>query len=437
MKINHDEVRRLVEMTKDYPVIFDTFEMAEHVLSQHEKIMCSVSGGSDSDVVVDILTKLDPDKQIHYVWFDTGVEYAATKEHLDFLENKYGITIERVRPYKTIPWVVKMWGQPFLSKTVSRNIERLQRNNFQWEDEPYEVLIQKYPKCQSPIRWWCNKYTTRSGALRSVFNISNNGRLKDFLIQNPPWFRISAECCDSVKKKTARSVVKQGEYDLEILGVRVFEGGIRKFAYDQCYMRTKKKGDLYLPILWYNDQDKADYCNIFGVTHSRCYTQYGFQRTGCVCCPFSKDVLSELEVIDVHEPKIAVAAKNIFADSYKYTRMWLEFRSRYMEEYIAEKHPRIRSVRCVETGEVFKRISDVYDKMGISVKSISNNLRGVSKSAGGFHWEYADDKDYNYGTWGAEEDRHNDSGVKEHSLKWRFQNDSSRMLKNQERKDDE
>ena len=53
----------------------------------YEKILCSVSGGSDSDVMIDILTKMRDD--IDYVWFDTGMEYKATKEHLDYLEDKY------------------------------------------------------------------------------------------------------------------------------------------------------------------------------------------------------------------------------------------------------------------------------------------------------------------------------------------------------------
>ena len=62
---------------------------------RYDNILCSVSGGSDSDIVLDIVSKIDVNKKVRYVWFDTGLEYKATKEHLDFLENKYNITIER------------------------------------------------------------------------------------------------------------------------------------------------------------------------------------------------------------------------------------------------------------------------------------------------------------------------------------------------------
>ena len=60
---------------------------------QYKRIMCSISGGSDSDILLDLLTRLDQDKKVQYVWFDTGLEYQATKDHLKYLEQKYGIEI--------------------------------------------------------------------------------------------------------------------------------------------------------------------------------------------------------------------------------------------------------------------------------------------------------------------------------------------------------
>ena len=41
-----------------------------------------------------------------------------TKEHLDYLEQKYGIKIKRLKPEKPIPTCVKQYGVPFLSKYV-------------------------------------------------------------------------------------------------------------------------------------------------------------------------------------------------------------------------------------------------------------------------------------------------------------------------------
>lgn len=69
---------------------------AKNILArpQYRNIMCSISGGSDSDIILDLCERFKPpNKNIHYVFFDTGLEYQATKDHLDYLENKYNIKI--------------------------------------------------------------------------------------------------------------------------------------------------------------------------------------------------------------------------------------------------------------------------------------------------------------------------------------------------------
>lgn len=77
--------------------IADSAMKCEAVFSNHERAVVSVSGGADSDVVIDIVERVSGKSPISltYVWFDTGLEYKATKEHLRFLESKYGIRIER------------------------------------------------------------------------------------------------------------------------------------------------------------------------------------------------------------------------------------------------------------------------------------------------------------------------------------------------------
>ena len=107
--------------------------------------------------MLDICTKCDKDNKIEYVWFDTGLEYQATKDHLKYLEEKYGIKIKPYKAIKPIPLSCKKYGQPFLSKQVSEYIKRLQGHNFKWEDKSFEELYQEYPKCKAALLWWCNK----------------------------------------------------------------------------------------------------------------------------------------------------------------------------------------------------------------------------------------------------------------------------------------
>lgn len=301
---------------------------------KYEKIVCSISGGSDSDVMLDICTKCDKENKIEYVWFDTGLEYQATKEHLKYLEEKYGIEIKSYKAIKTIPLSCKEYGQPFLSKQVSEFMQRLQKHNFKWEDETIDILIpryckwneksQKYVGCVSALEWWCG-----SKGNDSKFNITQNKWLKEFIIENPPTFKISNKCCRYAKKDVAHKLLADFEYDLNIVGIRKAEGGARSVAYKSCFDENGKSKsnsyDNYRPLFWYKNSDKEDYEKYYGIVHSKCYTEYGLLRTGCAGCPYGRDFEKELEIIQEYEPKLFVAVNRIFKDSYEYTRKYKEF----------------------------------------------------------------------------------------------------------------
>lgn len=316
--ITNEQLKRI-----DNPIVFDSFIKAKSVLAKHTNISVSVSGGADSDVVVDLISKVGDGKNIRYIFLDTGVELQATRGHLTYLEKKYGITIERVKAEKVIPTTSREFDQPFLSKYVSEHIGRLQHHGFKFKDEPFEKLTQEYPHALGSVRWWCNQYEVVEGMTSSMFNINRNKWLKEFLIANPPTFNISNKCCYYAKKKPASHFAKAFNMDLQILGVRKAEGGARAAA-TTCYS-DKKAYAIYKPLFWYTDSDKRYYEQTFGVTHSECYTKYGMKRTGCVGCPFAKDLEKELEIYDIYEPKMGKACRFIFKDTYEYTKAYREF----------------------------------------------------------------------------------------------------------------
>lgn len=66
--------------------IFDAFTKADSVINspKYSNIMCSISGGADSDVMLDMIHRVDVDDKVRYVWFNTGLEYQATKDHLKY-----------------------------------------------------------------------------------------------------------------------------------------------------------------------------------------------------------------------------------------------------------------------------------------------------------------------------------------------------------------
>lgn len=324
----------MVDLSKiENLAVLDSFMKAESVFAKHEKICVSISGGSDSDIILDICEKIrKPHHKVMYVFFDTGIEYKATKDHLDYLEKKYGITIQRERAEKPIPVCCKEFGQPFISKSVSCRIERLQKSTFKWEDKPYEILQKEYPDiCNDDLKWWTNHHQVEyleknpDGFGTSKFDINRNTWLKEFLIANPPKFKVSSKCCLWAKKKPAKSFAKETKADLQIAGVRRAEGGLRSVAYKNCY--GNKIGDTYQyrPIFWYTDADKEYYEDHFDITHSKCYTDYGFKRTGCCGCPYNRKLFDDLQTMMLFEPKLWKACNNIFKDTYEYTWKYREF----------------------------------------------------------------------------------------------------------------
>lgn len=352
------EIHDLMGDCEDF-LIFDGMVKTNSIINkpEYKNIMCSISGGSDSDIMLDICHKLDVDKKIHYVWFDTGIEYQATKDHLKYLEQKYGIEIEREKAIKSIPYSARHNGQPFVSKWVSQMIHQLQKNNFQWEDEDFETLVKRYCRkadaekkkkfdemladgtkpygwknvdadwyvgCISALEWWCNVKNEANGK-PSRFAIAQNTWLKEFILQNPPTFNVSAICCKYAKKDVAKKYVKDHHIDLSIMGVRKAEGGIRATSYKNCYSINENGVDYHRPIFFYTDETKRNYEKAFNITHSRCYTEYGMTRTGCAGCPLNMKIGEEIHTIQEYEPRLHGAVNKIFADTYEYTRKYREF----------------------------------------------------------------------------------------------------------------
>ncbi len=319
-------------MEKKYPNLatVDAMSKCEQVFGQSTNVLISISGGADSDVMLDLIYRQNKDKyfkcNIHYVFFDTGIEMKATKEHLDFLENKYNIKIERVRAKTPVPLGCKKNGLPFLNKDVSKRIKALQNNNFDFANDgnkTYEELIKKYPRCKSSLDWWCNKKPVGG---TKMYNINKYFMLKEFMVANPPTFIISDQCCYGAKKSTSHLYEKYNLIDLRCVGLRRAEGGARQLAIKGCFSEKKDKTSIYRPIFWFTDKDKKEYEEFYNIVHSKCYTEYGFKRTGCCGCPFNSKFEEELEIIKEHEPMLNLAVNNIFGKSYEYTLAYRKFK---------------------------------------------------------------------------------------------------------------
>lgn len=307
--------------------IVNAIAKAWDVLDRYARPMVAVSGGSDSDIVVDMISRLDDTRKVRYGWFNTGIELEASKRQLRYLEGRYGITIEPLPIVHPISYTVKHYGYPFLSKYVSYCIEGLQKHGYNFRpDSTYEQDLHDFHGCKDGLDWWHNQHARR------IWNVSNHRFLRDFLSTYPPTLPISAKCCHYTKKLPATRLQARGEIDLAIIGLRKFEGGVR-LGLKQCLTYSARAGSKFLPILYFSNADKETYTRIYGLKNSEVYTVYGFQRTGCSGCPYNPRMIEDREILREYEPGIVKAADNIFAPVYEYTKLYM----RYCEaRYIAE-----------------------------------------------------------------------------------------------------
>lgn len=316
---------------------YEAWNKCERHLLLHDNIYFGVSGGADSQVALDLFLKAYRDRHYDYnckirpVFFNTGIETQATKRHLDYLENQYDIEIERVFAKTPVAVGCRKYGIPFLSKYVSEMIKRLQQHNFDFANDgekPYAELQLKYKGCDVALKWWCNE-----NGKGSSFNINRQSYLKEFMIENPPDFFISPDCCKGAKKEPSENFIKGNNIDLSVLGLRKFENGIRTQNISSCFTQKDGEVDIYRPIFWFTDKDKEEYKAYYDLRYSDCYEIWGLTRTGCAGCPFGSNFEEELKLLEKYEPNLYKAVRNIFGKSYEYTRKYREFKEKYKNGY--------------------------------------------------------------------------------------------------------
>ncbi len=91
-------IKEIYQEIKRY---LNLFLVANSKLKSCNHIICSISGGSDSDIMMGLFCRIDKEK-VKFVFFDTGLEYKATKDHLNELQDKYDIELEWKRLYRAL-----------------------------------------------------------------------------------------------------------------------------------------------------------------------------------------------------------------------------------------------------------------------------------------------------------------------------------------------
>lgn len=318
-------------------------------LREHPKAICSYSGGADSDILIDLIEtarKIVPSlPPVKYVFFNTGLEMKATKDHVKEVAEKYGVEITEHRPKVNIVMATREHGVPFVSKIMSAGLSEWQKKNIplsiaqeyeQAEDKASkrQELRERYPNCESVINFLCCCNSDGDPRPNIQLVINSSKYMLDFINECPPDFKISAKCCDYCKKQVAHSVQK--DYEMIITGERRDEGGMRSVPRKDntalCFTETSSGQYRLRPLYYVSDADKAWYKERFGIRYSDAYEVYGLTRTGCCGCPISYKAVADLEMIKPYEPNVVKAAWNIFGRSYEYRKKYIKYKAARIED---------------------------------------------------------------------------------------------------------
>lgn len=210
-------------------------------LREHPKAICSYSGGSDSDIMIDLIEqvrKIYSLPPVDYCFFNTGLEMEATKRHVRETAQKYGVEIREYRPKKNIVQATREYGQPFVSKIMSQGLSGVQRKGIPLSiaDEYAEAedkaakrkeLKERYPRCEHEINFLCCCNSAGEPFNNTQIGIDSSKYMLDFIRENPIPFKVSDKCCDICKKSVSHSIQKG--YEMFITGERRCEGGFGRY----------------------------------------------------------------------------------------------------------------------------------------------------------------------------------------------------------------
>lgn len=202
-------------------------------------VYVSFSGGKDSTVLVDIVTKMGY-TDIPLVFVDTGLEYPEIREFV----KGYGDRVTWLRPKMTFKQVVEKYGYPFISKEVSQcasiarkylasvesggveppgytgmadmlGVERREKGNKKQYEDLKKGIIPNLP--------WDDKYEfglpvrllqllvkmphKEKGKMTNEYSKRYDKSRYMFFLDAP--FEISADCCRVMKKTPAHKYAKE------------------------------------------------------------------------------------------------------------------------------------------------------------------------------------------------------------------------------------
>lgn len=262
-------------------------QIAEEYDLEHNGYI-AFSGGKDSTVLSFLVDLALPGNKIPRVYSNTGLDYLEIQRFVRQLateDERFFI----IRPKKDIKKTLEEYGYPFKSKFHSHICDIYSR-----QGKTGCVLKYAEPKANTPHS--CPK------VLQDMFN-------------KPLPFKISEKCCYKFKKEPFALYEKESGRHIGLTGMRRAEKGLREQL--KCLVFDGDKLHRFHPLApveddfieWVVKEYNIRLCVLY-------YAPYGFKRTGCVGCPYARDLQEELDLLEKLLPNEKVKCEYLWKPVY-------------------------------------------------------------------------------------------------------------------------
>lgn len=242
----------------------------------HGQVTISFSGGKDSTVLLHKIRQLYPN--VPAIFVDTGLEYPEIRGFVRSVSN-----VIWAKPSMRFQDVIVKYGMPIISKKIAHKLHTLQN--------PTPKNLATRVLAMSGVK--------RDGSLSTSFKIP----AKWLYLQNAP-FKISAACCDKLKKAPlVRAIGSRYPYT----GIMASDSNLRASSYlaHGCNIYNAAH-PISSPLGFWTENDIWDYIRTFDLPYSSIYDM-GEKRTGCAFCMFGVHLEKEpnrFQRMQMHHPKL-------------------------------------------------------------------------------------------------------------------------------------
>lgn len=269
-----DRIQKIRQIAKDYDL--------------ENRGYIAFSGGKDSTVLSDLVDRALPDNKIPRIYSNTGLDYLEIQRFVRQLASE-DERIMFLQPRQNIKQMLNEVGYPFKSKFHSHICDIYSR-----QGKTGCVLKYAEPKANTPHS--CPK------VLQDMFN-------------SPLPFKISEKCCYKLKKEPFKRYEEETGRHIGLTGMRRAEKGLREQL--KCLVFDGDKLHRFHPLAPMDDDFIESYINHFQIRLCVLYyAPYGFKRTGCVGCPYERNLQKELDTLEKLLPNERAKAEFIWNPVY-------------------------------------------------------------------------------------------------------------------------